>query len=122
MAIIIILDDVLDAGVLIQRILQRKNHTVHVFSLEQDAINFVRKHHVDLALLDLKLQHMTGIEVLQSMKEYRPDLKAIILTGYPTLETARAALGLGVQAYCAKPIDKFELESRVHEVLQLALQ
>jgi two-component system, response regulator RegA len=40
-----------------------------------------------------------------------------MLTGYPTLETARESLKLGASEYCVKPIDKEELESKVAEVL-----
>ena len=40
-----------------------------------------------------------------------------MLTGYPTLETARESLRLGANEYCVKPIDKDELESKVREVL-----
>ena len=60
---------------------------------------------------------MTGVEVLEEMKKHRPDLRVIMLTGYPTLETARESLRLGANEYCVKPIDKDELESKVREVL-----
>jgi len=57
------------------------------------------------------------VEVLEEMKKLSPRIKAIMLTGYPTLETARQALDLGANAYCVKPIDKNELESTVAAVL-----
>jgi len=57
------------------------------------------------------------VEVLEELKRIKPDLKAIMLTGYPTLETAREALRLGAQEYCVKPINKDELETKVAEVL-----
>jgi len=60
---------------------------------------------------------MTGVEVLEEMKKLRPDIRVIMLTGYPTLETARESLRLGANEYCVKPIDKDELESKVAEVL-----
>jgi YesN/AraC family two-component response regulator len=51
------------------------------------------------------------------MKKRRPQLKAIMLTGYPTLETARKAMELGAGEYCVKPIDITELKEKVAEVL-----
>jgi YesN/AraC family two-component response regulator len=51
------------------------------------------------------------------MKKHAPGIKVIMLTGYPTLETARESLKLGASEYCVKPIDKDELESKVAEVL-----
>lgn len=117
MANIIVVDDISDAGMLVKRILERKGHTVSSFTEEEDALDFTRSNTVDLAILDIKLKKMTGVEVLEELKKVRPEVKAIMLTGYPTLETAREALRLGAQEYCVKPINKDELESKVAEVL-----
>lgn len=117
MAHIIVLDDVSDAGLLVKRILERKGHEVAAFTEEEDALEYVRNTLVDLAILDIKLKKMTGVEVLEELKKANPGIKAIMLTGYPTLETARDALRLGAQEYCVKPINKEELETKVAEVI-----
>ncbi|KGO34025.1 MAG: response regulator [Desulfoprunum sp.] len=118
MAEILVLDDVLDATVLVGKILTRKGHVVHTFTEEDAALDFVRTHPVDLAILDIKLQKMSGIEVLRLMKQAVPDMHAIMLTGYPTVETAREAVNLGADEYCVKPIDKQELEDKVAKILE----
>lgn len=117
MAEILTLDDVQDATVLIGKILKKKGHEVHTFTEEDAAIAFARQHPVDLAILDIKLKKMSGIEVLAILKEDNPAVKAIILTGYPTVETAREAMSLGADEYCVKPIDRNELEEKVAKVL-----
>jgi DNA-binding NtrC family response regulator len=117
MAEIIALDDVYDAVILIKKILTKKGHTVHTFTEEEEAIDFLRSHTVDLAILDIKLKKMSGIEVLSRMKEILPPMRVIMLTGYPTVETAREASSLGANEYCIKPIDKDELEEKVSKVL-----
>ncbi|MFZ5766947.1 MAG: response regulator [Thermodesulfobacteriota bacterium] len=117
MAEIIVLDDVQDASMLIKKILTKKGHTVHAFTEEEEAIAFVRGHKIDLAILDIKLKKMSGIEVLAHLKQIRPDIRAIMLTGYPTVETAREAISLGAREYCVKPIDRDELEDKVARVL-----
>lgn len=117
MADILVLDDVLDAVVLIRKILERKGHTIHCFTEEEEAIAYVGGNEVDLAILDIKLKKMSGIQVLEQMKKLKPAMKAIMLTGYPTIETAREALELGAGEYCVKPIDKTELEDKVAQVL-----
>lgn len=117
MANIMVLDDVSDAGVLIKRILERKGHSVTAFTEEESALAHAGKNVVDLAILDIKLKKMTGIEVLEELKKINSEIKVIMLTGYPTLDTARESLRLGAQEYCVKPIDKEELESKVAEVL-----
>lgn len=117
MAKILVLDDVLDAGILIKRILERKGYEVSVFTDEEDALNYARSNDVDLAILDIKLKKMSGVEMLEELKNIEPAMRAIMLTGYPTLETARESLRLGASEYCLKPIDKEELEEKVAEVL-----
>ncbi len=117
MAEILTLDDVQDATVLIGKILKKRGHEVHTFTEEDEAIAFARQHPVDLAILDIKLKKMSGIEVLAILKEDNPAVKAIILTGYPTVETAREAMSLGADEYCVKPIDRNELEEKVAKVL-----
>lgn len=117
MSHIVVLDDVLDAGVLIKRILERKGHDVSVFSEEEEMLHHVETHDVDLAILDIKLKKMTGVEVLEEMKNRSPRTRAIMLTGYPTLQTAKESVELGACEYCIKPIDKDELETKVTEAL-----
>ena len=118
MAEILVLDDVLDAAILIGKILTKKGHSVHTFTDEDAALQFAVTETVDLAILDIKLQKMSGVEVLALLKQARPDMHAIMLTGYPTVETAREALSLGADAYCVKPIDRKELEDKVDKVLR----
>lgn len=118
MAEILALDDVQDATILIGKILSKKGHTVHSFTEEDDAVAHAKVNKVDLAILDIKLKKMSGVEVLAILKETQPDMKAIMLTGYPTVETAREAISLGADEYCVKPIDRDELEEKVEKVLK----
>ncbi len=117
MAKIVVLDDVIDAGILIKKILEKKGHEVYPFTEEEEAINFIKNNKVDLAILDIKLKKMTGVEVLEVIKKIDPEIKAMMLTGYPTIDTARQTLALGAQEYCVKPIDKNELEEKVASIL-----
>ncbi len=117
MADIMVLDDVIDAGVVIKRILERKGHAVAVFTEEEEGLAYVAKKKPDLAILDIKLKKMSGVEVLEEIKKASPGTKVIMLTGYPTLETARESVRLGACEYCVKPIDKEELERKVEETL-----
>lgn len=118
MANIAVLDDVYDAGILVQRILKRKDHTVHPFTEEEDFLTFVKNEQVDLAILDIKLKKLSGVEVLEESKKISPSTKIIMLTGYPTIETAQKCLQLGADEYLVKPIDKHELEEKVEKVLK----
>ncbi len=118
MARVLVLDDVLDAVNLIKRILEMAGHEVAGFTEEEEALNFVKNSPVDLAILDIKLKKMSGVEVLAEIKKSAPAIRAIMLTGYPTVETAQASLKLGANEYCVKPIDNEELEEKVARVLE----
>ncbi|MBM4284079.1 MAG: response regulator [Deltaproteobacteria bacterium] len=110
---IMVLDDVLDAGIMIKRILERKGHQVTVFTDELEALEHVRTHPVEVAILDIRLKKMSGVDMLEELKKASPLTQVIMLTGYPTLETARQSKELGAFDYCIKPIDKEELEEKV---------
>lgn len=116
MATILVLDDERDACDLIERILSSM-HDVKTFTDEHAAIRFAEGNPVDLAVLDIKLRSLSGVEVLARLKERVPDVKAIMLTGYPTVETARQSITLGADEYLVKPIDIDELEAKVKKVL-----
>ena len=117
MANILVLDDVSASGVMIKRILERKGHRVHVFSDEDEALQFAKTADIDLAVLDMKLRKMEGIEVLAELRKQHPRIRGIMLTGYPTVDSANRAIAEGAAAYCVKPLDKAELEETVAAVL-----
>ena len=117
MANIASLDDVSEVGIMIQRILGRKGHTVHVFTEEEEFLSFIKKEPVDLAILDIKLKKLSGVDVLEEAKKISPGLRVVMLTGYPTIDTAQKCLHLGADEYLVKPIDKHELEEKVEKVL-----
>jgi DNA-binding NtrC family response regulator len=114
---ILVLDDVADAGLMLKRLLERKGHRVTFFTEEEEALAHIRIHKVDVAILDIRLKKMSGVDMLEEIKKVSPSTRVIMLTGYPTLETARQAQQLGAFEYCIKPIDKEELEEKVAAAL-----
>jgi two-component system response regulator RegA len=117
-ATILVLDDNPDYSTLIGRVLGKKGHKIFSFNDEEPALECIRTEKLDLAILDIKLKKMTGLEVLAELRQISPNLRVIMLTGYPTLDTARQALSLGAQEYLVKPIDINELETKVTKVLK----
>ena len=117
MATILVLDDEPDAVVLMQRVLKRKGHEVSAFTEEEQAIAFARSCPIDLAILDIKLKKMSGVEVLEELKQINPAMHAMMLTGFPTIETTRKALDLGADEYCVNPLEIEELERKVASII-----
>jgi len=116
MARILVLDDEKDACDLMERILSPV-HEVHSFTEEDEAIQYVKDNPVDLAILDIKLKKMSGVDVLEVLRKARPEVRAVMLTGYPTLKTAERAITLGAHDYLTKPLDVDHLEAKVKEAL-----
>lgn len=70
----------------------------------KDALRAMERDPFDVVLLDLRMLGADGMTVLKTMKEKWPDSEVVIITGYPTLETAKEAVRLGAYDYLAKPI------------------
>ena len=116
MAHIVVLDDEKDACELVERVLSPA-HEVISFTEEDEAIRYVKDHPVDLTILDIKLKNMSGVDVLEILRESRPEVKAVMLTGYPTLKTAERAITLGAHDYLTKPLDVDDLEAKINAIL-----
>lgn len=121
MALIMVLDDERDACRLMQRILTKLGHDVQVFCRADDARLWLEDHEPDLALLDIKLKDDDGLSVLEFLRAHWPAAKVIMITGYPSAETARQATLLGIEDYLIKPVEIAELEDRVGKALGLVL-
>src|SRR5262247_3993149 len=92
-------------------------YTVHVAERGGQAVEMLGKFPVDLVTLDLKMPGLSGIHVLEKLKEYDPDIEAIIITGYGSLDTAIEGLRLGAFDYISKPFDVNHILSLVRRGL-----
>ena len=70
---------------------------------------------VGLVLLDIKMPQVNGLEILKKIKEARPDINVIIVTGYKSVETATEAVRLGASGYIVKPFKSEEILATVRK-------
>ena len=98
--------------------LPRLGHEVTVCADGKEAFKVLEKSKFDAAVLDLRMPGITGIEVLQRLKEISPDTEAIIMTGHATEETAIAAVNLGAFRYIRKPCKLAEIEVLLRQVAE----
>ncbi len=89
--------------------LRRRNMDVTKAYSGSDGIKALRGQDFDLAVLDLKMEDMDGIEVLKIFKKMAPDLKVIMLTGHGSAQAARDGIALGASGYLTKPCELEEL-------------
>jgi DNA-binding NtrC family response regulator len=74
-----------------------------------EAIRILRKNDFDVAVLDLKMEDMDGLEVLKIFKKMDPELMVIMLTGHGSAQAASDGISLGAFDYLTKPCDFNEL-------------
>jgi DNA-binding NtrC family response regulator len=86
----------------------------------EEALQLIDEKNYGLLILDLKLPGQDGIEVLKKARMLHPELRAIIITAYPSVDTAREAINQGAIDYLPKPFVLSELEKLVAENIEPA--
>jgi signal transduction histidine kinase len=99
------------------RIVFKDRYQCALATCGREGIEYALANPVDAAILDIKMPDLTGIEVLCKLKEIDPDIECVMLTGYETVETARAAIRHGAADYLNKPFDVFAIRDIVEACL-----
>ena len=102
---ILIVDDDEDIRKVLTTILEDEGYIVESVGTAKKAIAKTGKKFYNLALIDIRLPDMEGIELLTRMKDTTPKMRKIIITGYPTLQNAVEAVNRGADTYIIKPFD-----------------
>ncbi len=82
-----------------------------------DGIQALRKNDFDVAVLDLKMEDMDGIEVLKIFKKMVPEMPVIMLTGHGSERAAREGIEQGAFDYLSKPCEIQDLVSKIREAI-----
>jgi PAS domain S-box-containing protein len=99
-------------------IFEQKGYETETALTGQEALEKARERFFNLALLDIKLSDMEGVELLAPLKKMHPNMVVIIITGHASLETAVQALNEGAAAYITKPLNMDEVLITVKEGLK----
>lgn len=75
----------------------------------EEALQAMARHAYDVVLLDLRMPGTDGIAVLRAIKENWPESEVVVVTGYPSIETAKESVRLGAYDYLAKPLGPEEI-------------
>jgi DNA-binding NtrC family response regulator len=97
--------------------LKRRNFDVTTARSGAEAIRSLRDRDFDVAVVDLKMEDMDGIELLKILKRMLPRLHVIMLTGHGSERAARDGLALGAFDYLLKPVDLEALLERITTAL-----
>lgn len=82
------------------------------------AIELAQKHRIDVAVLDIRMSGMSGIEVLERLKFVDPSIEVVMMTAFETTDTMRRALQLRASDYINKPFDLVTMRAAVANAMQ----
>ncbi len=118
---ILVVDDDVAVGKSIAGVLGKEGYTVDIAGSGEVALEKVRKNKYAIALVDLMMPGMNGIDVLKEIKQENPNITIIMITGYPSVKTAVESIKLSAFDYIPKPFTPDELRNLVARALERRL-
>ena len=112
--LLLIDDEIGYVNVLANR-LAKRNFQVGKANSGTEAFQVLRQNDFDVAVLDLKMEDMDGIEILKILKKMAPQLVVIMLTGHGSAEAAHEGIKQGAYDYLTKPCELDELIKKIQE-------
>ncbi len=116
-----VIDDEAPFRRLLQKRLSRNGCQVEEFDSAESAISRLEEKDFDVALVDIKMPGMDGIELLKKLKEINPNIEVIIITGHGSIDSAISAMKLGAYDYITKPCKLSELELIVEKAYEKSI-
>jgi len=114
---ILIVDDNENMLETLSDILQEQGYDTETATTGKEAIRKAKNIAINIAIIDIKLPDITGMEVLQTFRRLYPNRKNIIITANATLLNTIDALNMGANAYIMKPLDHTRLEQALTQCL-----
>jgi len=112
---VLLVDDEAEFIETLAKRLTRRGLAVHLANSGQQALDFLAGHDVDVAVLDVKMPGMDGIEALQKIKDLKPELEVLMLTAHANVEVAMRGMELGAFDYLMKPVELEELLGKIQD-------
>ena len=97
------------------RVLSEKGIETTAAAGGQEALDYLKRHPVELVLLDIRMPDMDGLDVLKQIRGTYPDTDVIMITGYPTIDSAVRCTKLGALDYLVKPFRLDDLEAALQK-------
>ena len=114
---ILVVDDEISIRFSMEEVLTKDGYEVVTADSGEAALQQIAAHNFDLALLDLKLPGISGLGVLEKLRQLTPDTVVILLTAHASLDTAVEALRQGAHDYLFKPCKTIELRESIQRGL-----
>ena len=119
MGSILIVDDERSIRVTLKAFLEDEGYLVETAEEAESAMGILRERALDVVLTDIILPKVSGVQLLQRIREESPDVIVIMMTGEPTLDTVTESLRLGALDYLQKPVEKADVIKIVKNAFSL---
>ena len=113
---ILIVDDDLGVRLMLSSVLNNEGYVVETVKSGTEAIKACKTSVFDVALIDIKLPDVKGVDLLKKLKKLRPNMIKIIITGYPSLESAVKAINEKADGYILKPFEVTDLLGQITKI------
>ena len=121
MSRLLIVDDESDVREFAKNFFKRRNIEVFTAAGGKEALGIIEREKPNLVLLDVRMEEMTGLEVLRILRDKKNAVKVVMVTGVENGESVKEAHALGIAGYIHKPLVLEELEKIVLKELQLGV-
>lgn len=115
---VLVVDDEAVIRKTLAQILKTKGYMVETMETGKQAIAASKKQFFNVALIDARLEDMEGTALIDKLKETEPGMMRIIVTGYPSMDSAIEAVNRNADGYILKPIDVQELLAMIEKQLK----
>jgi DNA-binding NtrC family response regulator len=115
---ILIVDDELIMRESLAGWLERDGHDVQTSPSGEDALEKMKDTHFDILLVDIKMEGISGLDVLRHVKDNDPDVAVVMITAYGSIPTAIEAMKNGAYDYMLKPFDPNELGVLIEKIIR----
>lgn len=110
---ILILDDEKRLREEIAEFLAKRNYVIFEAGLPSEAFDLIQLHEIDIAIVDIRLPEISGLEVLQRIKKEHPSIEVLMISGHGDMQTVIESMRLGAFDYFQKP---FKLNEVNHAI------
>jgi FixJ family two-component response regulator len=115
---VLVVDDEESIRVSLKGMIEKENYQVETADNGSIALNKLETHRYDLILTDIKMVGISGIELLQTIKEKYSDLIIVLMTGHASIDSAIDALRSGATDYIIKPCSKQKIVSSIKNAIK----
>lgn len=115
---VLVVDDDPQVCKTVGKILQENNYQVQTYTQPRQALQAVRKTPFDIALIDIKMPDVNGVELVEKMRGEDDRVAALVMTAFPDVQSAAETMRLGARDYITKPFSAEQLLAAIERIAQ----